>query len=362
MSEVNLIEMVPHTAAKHLLLKLYLDRWFPILGSRFQRINYIDGFAGPGEYSGGEKGSPIIAIESAMAHVQNGTLDSSVEVNFIFVERDLKFANHLRCQLSRLNPPSQFKIAVNDGECADVIGGILDKLEQEQKQIAPTFAFVDPFGFSGIPFNLMARILNYPRCEVVINVMVEFINRFLEHPDEAVVGHFPVTFGTDKVLAIPDQSGRRVDQILDLYREQLEGHADFVGRFDMHGKKDQQTYSLFFASNAPRGFEKMKEAMWAVDKASGRQFSDAFATHSSLFEAMGIESLWDEVLAEFQGKTVWMTEIEKFVIEKTDFLPTHMRTILKEQESENAVSVIPAEGYKRRKGTFKADKVQICFH
>ncbi len=34
-------KMVPHTAAKHLLLKRYLDRWFPILGKYNQRINYI---------------------------------------------------------------------------------------------------------------------------------------------------------------------------------------------------------------------------------------------------------------------------------------------------------------------------------
>ncbi len=362
MSNDDLIEMVPHTAAKHLLLKRYLDRWFPILGKHHQRINYIDGFAGPGEYSGGEKGSPIIAIESAMAHVDQGTLDSSVEVNFIFVERKKRFADHLRSQLSSLNPPSQFKISVVDGEFSDVIGGkILDQLEQDDKRLAPTFAFVDPFGFSGIPFDLMARILKYPRCEVFINVMVEFINRFLEHPNEAVYQHFPVTFGTDEVLQIPNRAGRRADQILSLYRKQLANHAKFVGQFDMRGKKDQQTYSLFFASNDSTGFLKMKEVNWSLDKASGSQFSDAFATQSALFEAMGVECLWDEMLDEFRDQTVEMSEVDKFVIEKTDFLPMHARTILTEREAQNDISVIAKDRYKRRKGTFKADKVQIRF-
>ncbi len=361
MSDIDLIQMVPHTAAKHLLLKLYLDRWFPILGKHSRRLNYIDGFAGPGEYSGGEKGSPIIAIESAMAHVSQGTLNSSVEINFIFVERNAKFADHLRNQLSKLNPPSQFNIGVVDGEFSEVIGGILDKLEQDEKRLAPTLAFVDPFGFSGIPFDLMARILKYPKCEVFINVMVEFINRFLEHPSDDIVAHFPVTFGTEEVLEIPGRSSRRVDQILDLYRNQLRQHAAYVGRFDMHGKKDQQTYSLFFASNAARGFEKMKEAMWAVDRATGSQFSDAYAKQSGLFEAMGIECLWDEMLAEFRGRTIWMLEVEEFVIEKTDFLPKHARMILNERETANEISVIPTEGYNRRRGTFKADKVQIRF-
>jgi hypothetical protein len=42
------------------------------------------------------------------------------------------------------------------------MGTILDSLEKDGKQLAPTFAFVDPFGFSGIPFDLTARILAYP--------------------------------------------------------------------------------------------------------------------------------------------------------------------------------------------------------
>lgn len=38
----------PHTRGKHLVLKHYLDAWFPILGSWSGRILFIDGFAGPG--------------------------------------------------------------------------------------------------------------------------------------------------------------------------------------------------------------------------------------------------------------------------------------------------------------------------
>ena len=42
----------PHPRGKHLVLKFYLDAWLPILGTRSGRILFIDGFAGPGEYSG----------------------------------------------------------------------------------------------------------------------------------------------------------------------------------------------------------------------------------------------------------------------------------------------------------------------
>ncbi len=97
------------------------------------------------------------------------------------------------------------------------------------------FAFVDPFEFSGIPLELMARILRYPRCEVFVNIMVEFTNRFLEHPNDQIVAHFPRTFGTDDVLEIPRQMGDREAAILSLYWTQLAKLAKYVGRIDTHG-------------------------------------------------------------------------------------------------------------------------------
>jgi len=57
--------LAPHTGAKLALLSAYLSAWFPILSSTSpQRVFYIDGFAGPGRYSGGEDGSPVVALKA----------------------------------------------------------------------------------------------------------------------------------------------------------------------------------------------------------------------------------------------------------------------------------------------------------
>ena len=58
----------PHTLAKHEILRRYLQCWFPILNTYHGRIIYVDGFCGPGRYSKGESGSPIIALEVATTH------------------------------------------------------------------------------------------------------------------------------------------------------------------------------------------------------------------------------------------------------------------------------------------------------
>jgi three-Cys-motif partner protein len=351
--------MVPHTAAKHLLLTRYLSAWFPILGKHYSRINYIDGFAGPGEYKRGESGSPILALEAARNHVALGTLTSNVNINFFFIESKPEHAQHLRAKLSDSDWPGQFTISVQQGEFADVFGTVLDELDKEGKQLAPTFAFVDPFGFSGVPFELMARILTFPRCEVYVNIMIEFINRFLDHPNDKVLAHFPSTFGTNEVLDIVKQPRNRINALLALYRRQLKAKAQFVGRFDMHGRKDQKTYSLFFASNAAKGFLKMKEANWSVDKTEGGRFSDFEPGASDQTSLLISAIIWDEIIERFKGMTVPMGALEKFVVEETDYLPKHLRSVLSQREASGEITVVVTQGQKRRKGTFPVGKVSV---
>ena len=186
----------------------------------------------------------------------------------------------------------------------------------------------------------------------VRRIMIEFIT---EHPDDSVLRHFPNTFGTDEVLKIPQQPGNRIKALLSLYRRQLKSKARFVGRFDMHGRNDQKTYSLIFASNSPNGFEKMKEANWSVDKTEGGRFSDFVRANLSDI------TIWDEILARFQGQRVSMLDLEQFVIEETDYLPKHARNALKAREQSGEISVEVGQGQKRRKGEFPTGKVLIVF-
>ena len=61
-------DIEPHTARKHAILRRYFEAWFPIMARWNQRVLYIDGFSGPGEYSNGEDGSPLIVLKAARDH------------------------------------------------------------------------------------------------------------------------------------------------------------------------------------------------------------------------------------------------------------------------------------------------------
>src|SRR4051794_498002 len=82
-------ELEPHTQAKHKLLRRYLEAWFPILTNSgwHKRVVFLDGFAGPGIYRGGEPGSPVIALDALVNHGRFDKLQRTQFV-FLFVEAD----------------------------------------------------------------------------------------------------------------------------------------------------------------------------------------------------------------------------------------------------------------------------------
>ena len=134
MSSQQLWTKGEHTEGKHLILKYYLDGWFPILGSSHTRILYIDGFAGPGEYSGGEPGSPVIALECVKQQKRGGKLKNA-EIVCLFMETDTSHANHLERVLQKFDSIPDITLKVLVGEFDNNMTAILNYLEEQKKNL-----------------------------------------------------------------------------------------------------------------------------------------------------------------------------------------------------------------------------------
>ena len=86
-----------HTAAKHEILTYYLKAWFPILARVPKRLLYVDGFAGPGEYDGGEIGSPILVLRLVAEHALLSKLTQpGMDLVFMFIEEREDRAKNLQ--------------------------------------------------------------------------------------------------------------------------------------------------------------------------------------------------------------------------------------------------------------------------
>jgi len=344
----------PHTEAKHEILRKYLDAWLPIMTRWNGRVLYIDGFAGPGEYVGGKCGSPIIAIRAVLEHKAN----IRSEIIMKFIEADKKRCEYLRQKINLLKIPPNIKTECICKKFDETLTEIFKYIDEQKTRMAPAFIFIDPFGFTGIPFSLIKRIMQNERCEILINFMYEEINRFID--DKKLWTSLVETFGTDKWKEMISERDpkKRVEFLHAIYKEQLEKEAGikFVRSFKMVNKVNKTDYFLFFGTNNIIGLKKMKEAMWKVDKSGSFQFSDATynPNQSVLFETgPNYDQLKRILLKEFKDKLISITELENFILTQTLFRETHYKKqiLVPMEKSEPPKIEVKCEG-KRKKCTF----------
>jgi three-Cys-motif partner protein len=358
-----------HTRAKHELLRRYLGAWFPILASSGwnRRILFLDGFAGPGVYAGGEPGSPLIALTTLVDHAHSDRL-SSTEFVFLFVEADPSRFASLEAEVASFwsrrpgGQPKNVRVQLYNDEFSSVAAELVAFTREQKKQLAPTLAFIDPFGWSGVPLRVIGDLLSFDKCEVLFNFMFDSVNRFVTDERPGVARHFSELFGTDEAehrAAASLTSDDRKYFLRDLYMRQLRDWAGFrhVRSFElMDIDRGRTAYFLMFGTRHHKGLQVMKDAMWALDPIGGARFTGFAGGQQMLFGAeVDVEPLKRALLDRFAGEAVSVETIERFVIEETDFKTTqYKKLVLKELESEG---VVVCETPRKRRLTYPTGTV-----
>ena len=154
-----------------MVLQHYMGAWLPILTSWNGRVLFIDAFAGPGEYSDGESGSPVIALRALINHRARSQIWS--QVNYLFIEKDEDRSNHLEDVLRDLKGrlPPRCNYEVINSTFDETLTGVLDNIDQQNARLAPAFVLVDPFGVSETPMRVIGRILENSRSEIYVSFM-----------------------------------------------------------------------------------------------------------------------------------------------------------------------------------------------
>ena len=339
----------PHTAAKHSILRRYLQGYYPKMASTQGRIVFVDGFAGPGVYAGGEDGSPIIALDSLIGHSHFPKM-ATREFHFLFIEENRARFEMLRRTVAGRQPYPNVKPHVRCGTFKEHMGQVLDSLGE--KHMAPAFVMVDPFGVKGLPLDLLQRLASFPKTELLVTFMYEPISRFLEQP--AFESNLDDLFGVPdwRAAARLDPVGKR-EFLSDLYARQLRSIGmEYVRLFEMKDAGNRTEYFLAFATHHREGLRVMKDAMWNVDQAGGIVFSDFTAPsqeQATLFEAQPDHTQLETLMVNrFAGHAdVPVSEIDDFVLVETAFRETHGKDVLRAAEKNRLVVVKRPDG--RRK-------------
>jgi three-Cys-motif partner protein len=305
-----------------LVLRNYLGAWLPILGSSSGRILFIDGFAGPGEYKGGEEGSPLVALRAFAEHKAKHTIKG--EVGFIFIESDHARVEHLRQAVEPLRqrlPPSS-AVEVIEGNFDETMAEVLDSLDVQAKRLAPALVMIDPFGVSGTPMGIVRRILKNPKAEIYASFMYEAINRFKATPE--FERHLTDLFGCEgwrPGIDIEEPAARR-DFFYGLYEQQLRrAGAQQVVHFDLY-EENRLVYAIFFATKSWVGSDRMKQAIWKVAPFGDFAFHGTRSAQLTLgLGAANFDPLEKALRQEFGGKGwVRIERVLEFVGgDKTDY-------------------------------------------
>jgi three-Cys-motif partner protein len=333
----------PHTLAKIEILKGYLNAYFQILGrtKRGQPILFVDGLAGPGEYTNASDGSPVVALNTATSAINSLGRDwIAGDVHCVFIEPDSERCENLRERIKKVRVHPRVRSQVMEKTFVDGISELRRTMPRPFTTGEPLFVFIDPFGATGVPFAIVSSILSTQCSEVLINLDSDGIARNLPSPKlkDTAQRELLMTsvFGDDSWReAISSTNFKsQCQQVLELYKKKLRSipAVEYVFSFEMRGRGDTLNYHLVFASQNPLGLKKMKEAMRSIDKTGSYSFWDDHIGQATLFSFDNPGAFAPRLHKQFVGKEVPYAEIAKLTLNETPFIvPGQMLKFLKDR-------------------------------
>lgn len=334
----------PHTAAKHDLLRQYLQAWFPILlQGGFPGLTYAEGFAGPGEYTHGEPGSPIIALEQVLDRPE--LLGLGIPVRFAFVEERADRYQHLRDLIQTRWPrerrPQHITMQGKQGTCEQELIPLLTAVGAWGD---PIFANLDAWGVD-VPWRVVKRLADNRSSEVLVTFTSDFFLRFAQIESSTADDMFGSREWRE-VENVPTPSKRQF--LVNEYRESLNRAGfPFTLAFEMVDEGGRALF-IIYGSPARRGLEVMKDAMWKVDRVYGVRFRDPKDPDQA---ALDIEEQPDvaplrRLVIEHMGdgKRHSVQEIRDFALLGTVYRETHAHGVVRELVQEGRLGRDPSGG------------------
>jgi three-Cys-motif partner protein len=361
----------PSTEAKHRLYKRYLDAWWPIMLQQpcVQRVTYVDAFAGPGEYEGGDEGSPVFALDRLLNHAAVGRMNLSPDrVRLGFIEDDRCRYEHLQALLTaRFGPLDELpvRVEIRNGRAERDTLPLLDELGAWGH---PILAVVDSWGNVGVPADHIRRIAENRSSEVIVTFGANWFSR-REEEDRTKLDDI---FGGRKHWSASEPTTSPADRWrvwLDTYRATLlRAGFDFALQFQVVPRTGQPL-DLVFGTGHTSGVEAFKEAMWNVDTSDGMRFSDPRTTIAKQEAIRALQpTLWDDpdapaaellafVVEPLAGGPATVEDIRDYLLRETArWLPKHARTAISYLVNDGQILREPPAGALRKDTVLRLPK------
>lgn len=298
------------TEAKHFILRRYLQALaFKVL--TFQDITYVDGFSGPWETKteNFSDSSFMIAISVLQDAQQQHFERTGIrrKIRCFFSESDPEAFAQLEQAVAQYHRPDQdFEVKTYCGKFEDAVSTI-------QTFVGTSFPliFIDPTGWTGYPFDKIKPLFARPKCEVLINFMYAFVQRFVHSDDEDTINSLNPILGGPGWRDRLDENLDRGPAAEKLFRETLKsvGNFDFVVStkidkatterphfFITYGTKSLEGLKVFRQTeyDALRQHEKNRANAKERIREERTNTTDMFAGHQATVQEATIDEIVEE--------------------------------------------------------------------
>lgn len=247
------------TYVKHFVLEQYLERVAYNIFSFKNQFVYVDGFSGPWQSADEnlDDTSFKIAVDK-LRTVKQGILDQkgkTVSFKCFFVEKNEESFQRLQAAVADI---TDVKIEIVNDTFENSIQRVVNFVGRDFALI-----FIDPTGWSGYALNKIKPLLNL-RGEVLINLMIDHMNRFFEDARPEIAKSFDETFGPnwyEEWKALVDAGLSREAAAVQIYRQRLKASSNFeftTSTRILKPNHDRAYFHLVYGTEHPKGVQELR--------------------------------------------------------------------------------------------------------
>lgn len=363
--------LLDHSTAKVNFYVSYLEKYLEIMFNvkYIKRIHLYDLLCGEGMYEDNQKGSPVRALEAIQGHYEKNDMCTNMCVWFndhgeSRVEKGKRKIDRVEEICNNMFKPENVKIRYTDWDfVSQVHPKLLNKIRGLKKH-EKLFLFLDPYGYKDITPEHVRDILfesENGNVELIlfhpITCMYRFANKSLKDDDfrggESLRKILKTLLGKE-IRTFQDKGFKNRNEFVKTLKEKYTEYLKngiYVDTFTLESN-EANVYALFFFTPHVRGFEKMLQTKWEIDKNRGQGFKQS-GDQPTLFHEIELSEYPNKLknyLKDGNGR-VTNSDIYFFGL-KNGFLPKHTNQVLKDLKKENSITVVDENGEEVRRGHY----------
>ena len=346
----------------------YFKAWAKILGGRARKrddiIQYLDLFAGRGQYGDGSPSTPLLILQHVI-----GTPDLHDLFVSHFNDADRETADALDRAITSLPNLARLKHRpeVSNSQVDEQIADLF-----ESKRLPATLTFIDPFGYAGLSVRLIQAALKDPGSECIfffnfnrvnaaigiekLDYIEEHIRRLFDAPDATALRR------ELECLTPPQREEAVVKKLIEAIKRK---HAKHVLHFRfLNDDASRTSHYLVFATKEPLGAKIMKdilgkESSWTEGGTPGYECSPKPKEASILDCLDPVDELAEELGTTYAGQVMTVAKLYLDHALERLHTPRQYKDALKRLEANGRLQATPPAS-ERREDTL-ADHIVIQF-